>query len=51
MPVTSVLTDIRVASRPVDVLDMLPDAEGLQQSSDAFKEITAYLVFWLRGDV
>ncbi|MBK1633261.1 hypothetical protein CKO31_21400 [Thiohalocapsa halophila] len=38
-----------VARRRVTILDWLPDAQALADSSRAFKEYLGFLVYWVRG--
>jgi uncharacterized SAM-binding protein YcdF (DUF218 family) len=51
LPVTPAPADIRIVSEPLDLLDFLPDAAALAETSNAAKEAAGYLVYWLRGDL
>ncbi len=51
LPVTPAPTDIRAADEPFDLLDVLPDAGALKDTSDAVKEYAGYAVYWMRGDL
>lgn len=51
LPVTPAPADIRIVSKPFDLLDLLPDAGALAETSNAAKEAAGYLVYWLRGDL
>ena len=51
LPVTPAPADIRAADEPFDLLDILPDAAALKDTSDAVKEYAGYAVYWMRGDL
>lgn len=51
LPVTPAPTDIRAVDEPFDLLDLLPDAGALKDTSDAVKEYVGYAVYWMRGDL
>lgn len=51
LPVRPFPTDIRAVDEPVGILDILPDAAALKNTSDAIKEVVGYGVYWLRGDL
>lgn len=51
LPVTPAPTDIRAVDEPFDLLDILPDAGALKDTSDAMKEYVGYAVYWMRGDL
>ncbi|PZF78809.1 YdcF family protein [Aestuariivirga litoralis] len=51
LPVTPAATDVRIVRQPTNLLDVLPSADALLQTSDAAKEAIGYFVYWLRGDI
>lgn len=51
LPVTPAATDVRIVQQPFDVLDLLPDSDSLDQTSDAVKEVIGSFTYWLRGDI
>lgn len=51
LPVTPAATDVRIVRQRPNLLDVLPSADALVQTSDAVKEVIGYLVYWLRGDI
>ena len=51
IPVTPAPTDIRGVDDPIDLLDLLPDAGSLADTTGAAKESLGYAVYWLRGDL
>ena len=50
LPVTPFPVDIRAAPGPAGLLEFLPDADALKQTSDAMKEAIGWTVYWLRGE-
>lgn len=51
LPVTPAPADIRATEEPFDLLDILPDARALKDTSDAVKEYAGYAIYWMRGDL
>lgn len=51
LPVTPAATDVRIVRQPFDILDLLPDSDALDQTSDAAKEMIGSLIYWVRGDI
>ena len=51
LPVLPAPADIRATDEPLDLLDVLPDASALKDTSDAVKEYAGYAVYWIRGDL
>ena len=51
LPVMPAPADIRAVNEPFDLLDILPDAAALKDTSDAVKEYVGYAVYWMRGDL
>lgn len=51
LPVTPAATDVRIVHQPFDLLDLLPDSDALDQTSDAVKEVIGSFIYGLRGDI
>jgi uncharacterized SAM-binding protein YcdF (DUF218 family) len=51
LPVTPAATDVRIVQQPLVFLDLLPDSQSLDQTSDAAKEVIGSFIYWLRGDI
>jgi len=51
LPVIPAATDVRAAWSPFQAMDVLPDADSLNMTSDAAKELLGYAIYRLRGDI